>query len=196
MLGLSKSGGLLSAVALTLLAVPPAWGQKKPSPVDKAVVKLQAACTPAEAKPGQTVTLQVQVHLANGFYTYPLLQNDKAAEEMVNKLTILGGNHLIPVSSPVAASPVKSKPEPLLGIRDMRYLTGVVVYEQKFVVSPKAAPGNQTFVPELRLSVCSDNNCYPPKTVKPEATLKILDGPAMAIEPAFRAIVEKSLGGL
>lgn len=196
MTGRTQSSAMVIAAVLTLIAVHPSHGQSKPSPVDKAVVKLQAAFVPAEAKPGQTVTLQVQVQLANGFYTYPLVQNDKAAEEMINRLTVPAGNHLIAVSSPVAVSTVQSKPEPLLGIKEMRYLSGVVVYEQKFVVSPKAAPSMQELAPALRLSVCSDNNCYPPKTVKPTATLKILNAPTVEIEPAFRAVVEKALAGL
>lgn len=194
--GRTHTIGMLLAAAVMLLTVAPAPAQKKFDPLSKAVVKLQAVFVPAEARPGQTVSLQIHVHLADGYYTYPLHQPDKAAQEMINALTVSPNAPLIAVGVPSAISPVKSKPEPLLGIKEMRYLAGVVAYEQKFVVSPKATPTTLEATPALQLSVCSENNCYPPKTVKPTATLKILGGPAVEIEPAYRDAVEKAASGL
>ena len=75
-------------------------------------------------------------------------------------------------------SPTKTKAEPVLGIVAMTYLPGKVVYEQKAVVSPTAAAGTVEVAPKLRLSVCDENNCFPPRSVEPAATLTILAGPA------------------
>ena len=45
------------------------------------------------------------------------------------------------------------------------------------------------------LSVCDKNNCFPPKNVAVEASFKVLDGPAVAVDKAYADEVAKALIG-
>ena len=75
----------------------------------------------------------------------------------------------------------------------MQYHTGVVVYQRKAVVLPTAKAGEVTVtLPKFVLSVCDKDNCFPPKTLKPEAKLTVLDGPAVAVDKKYADEVEKA----
>ena len=84
------------ALVLAFLPAAPAAGQKA---FDKAVKKVEASFSPAEAKPGQTVTFSVTIELNDGYHTYPTVQTDKMAASMVNEIKFPdpganGGNHV------------------------------------------------------------------------------------------------------
>ena len=183
-----------TAAALASQAIPTsaAAGQKW---YENAVKKVEGSFAPTEAKPGQTVTFSLTVELNEGYYTYPVLQTDKGAEGMINHIKFPGPGNVIFVGETQDPKNVKAKAEPLLRIAELRYCEGVVVYTRKAVVSPKAASGPTTAKLEsFKLSVCNKDNCYPPKTVPVEATLKILPGPAVAVEKDYAEEVKKALG--
>lgn len=178
-----------SAISLLLVvSVAPA------ADINKGGVKsINATFEPTEAKPGQTVTLKLTVTLEDGYYTYPLVQTDKAAVSMVNKLEFPKGGSVVFVGDAYDPANPKKKAEPVVGIEELLYYTGTVVYERKAVVSPSAKPGEVAVqLPKFSLSVCDKDNCFPPKTHKPEATLKVLDGPAVAVDKKYAAEVEKA----
>jgi len=157
---------------------------------DKAVTKLTATFHPAEAKPGQTVTLKLTVELTDGYHTYPLVQTDKKAAAMVNKVIFPAAGAVVFVGEAIDPANAEIKAEPLLGIKAMKYCTGTVVYERTAVVSPTAKAGKVTVtVPKFIVSVCDKDNCFPPKTLMPEAALTILDGPAVAVDAKYAAEV-------
>ena len=69
---------------IVLLGILGAFGAP-PSPaadkaIDKVVKKVEARFEPATARPGQVVTLKVEVKLDDGWHTYPTLQEDKGAK--------------------------------------------------------------------------------------------------------------------
>ncbi len=188
---------LTAAAAFALAAGPSAAQDKKPAWWDKAVKKVEAAFDPAEAKPGQTVTLKLTVELHDGYYTYPLKQEDKAAAWMVNKLAFPEAGAVVFVGEPIDADDYKTKAEPELGIRELRYYPKKVVYERKAVVRPSQKPGEVAVkLPEFRLTVCDANNCYPARKLTPEAKLKVLDGPAVPVDPKYAGELKKAAGGL
>lgn len=159
----------------------------------KGVKAVEAKFEPAEAKPGQTVTLKLTVTLEDGYHTYPLVQKDKAAAGMVNKLEFPKGGAVVFVGESLDPPDPKTKAELTSGIEEMYYYTGTVVYERKAVVPPAAKAGEVTVqLPKFALSVCDKNACFPPKTLKPEAKLKVLDGPAVAVEKQYAEEVEKA----
>lgn len=179
-------------VALALSAVPGTAGAQKW--YEKAVKKVEAKFTPAEAKPGETVTFTLTVELNEGYYTYPLAQTDPAAVGMVNTLKFPKPGAVVFVGA-VSHGNVQTKAEPELGIKELRYQPGTATYTHKAVVSPKAAPGATTVkLTEFSLSVCDKSNCFPPKKVPVEAALKVLDAPAVPVEKAFAEEVKKALG--
>jgi hypothetical protein len=175
-----------------LPAAPAGAGAQKA--FDKAVKKVEGAFSPAEAKPGQTVTFTVTVELNDGYYTYPTVQTDKMALSMVNEIKFPDPGAVIFVGKVEDPKDTKTKAEPDLGILELRYCTDKVVYTRKAVVSPKAAAGPATVkLASFKVSVCDKDNCFPPKAVPVEATLKVLDGPAVEVEKAYADEVKKAL---
>lgn len=162
---------------------------------EKAVKKVEGKFTPAEAKPGQTVTFTLTVELNEGYHTYPLVQPDPKADAMVNVLKLPAADKLIFVGKPEDPKDFATKEESDLGIKELRYCPGTAVYTCKAVVSPKAAAGATAVkLTTFSLSVCDKNNCFPAKNVPVEAAFKVLDGPAVAVEKAYAAEVAKALG--
>ena len=184
---------LLFLAATVALSAPAAAEDKKPAWWDKAVKKVEASFDPAEARPGQTVTLKLTVELHDGYYTYPTRQEDKAAEGMVNKLVFPDAGSVVFVDKTVDPLDYLTKAEPLLGIRDLRYHPKKVVYERKAVVRPSQKPGEVAVkVKEFGLTVCDANNCYPARKLTPEAKLKVLDAPAVPVEAKYAEEVRKA----
>ncbi len=179
------------AFLLALLPASPASAQKW---YEKAVKKVEAKFSPAEAKPGQTVTFTVTIELNDGFHTYPTVQADKQAAAMVNEIKFPKADTVIFVGKTEDPKDAKTKAEPDLGILEMTYCTGTVTYTRKAVVSPKAATGATTVkLASFRLSVCDKDNCFPPKKVPVEAILKVLSGGAVEVEKAYADEVKKAL---
>jgi len=184
---------MMRVLPLLLLAVPafaqgPAW-------YGKAVESVEAKFVPSEAKPGQTVELQITVTLKLGYFTYPLVQKDKGAADMVNAIKYPTAGAIFFVGDTIDPPMPKSKAEPDLGIKEILHYTGSATYTRPVVVNPKATASTVTVtLPEFRLSVCDKDNCFPAYKLTPAATLKILDG-AVPVEAKYAAEVEKALKG-
>ena len=161
--------------------------------IDKIVKKVEAKLEPAEAKPGQLVTLKVMIELEDGWHTYPTEQIDKGAKSQVNKFVPPKEGVAIFVGKPIDPPNAKSKSEPDLGIEKMFYYPLGGTFEHKVVVSPKAIAGDTEIKFTLKLLVCDKNNCLPPEKFDLSAKIKILDGPAVEIDPKYKAEVEKLL---
>ncbi len=177
-----------SLAAQPLLAQQDAW-------YAKAVKSVEASVEPATARPGQTVTFRLTIELNDGYHTYPTVQADKKAASMVNMIKFPDAGTLIFVGTVKDPEKPDVKPEPDLGIKELRTYHGKVVYERTAVVSPKAAAGEAKIeLKSFKLSVCDADTCYPPKTLTPSAKLTV-KGEAMTIEKAWAAEVEKALAG-
>src|SRR5687767_15507199 len=74
---------VFAMAAAVLLAVAPG-SAAPPKWFEKAVKKIEGKFTPAEAKPGETVTFTLTVELNDGYHTYPTAQPDKLAAGLVN----------------------------------------------------------------------------------------------------------------
>jgi DsbC/DsbD-like thiol-disulfide interchange protein len=159
---------------------------------EKAVKGVSVAVEPAEAKPGQTVTVKLTVALHDGYTTYPLAQPEKAAANFVNVITFPKPGDVIFVGTASDPDKLPTKAEPDLGIKELRYATGTVTFTRKAVVSPKAAAGEAVVKATIKLSVCDKNTCYV-KDVPVEAKVKVFPGPAAEVEAAYRDEVTKAL---
>lgn len=183
-----RSVAVCSALAVILLA-----GTSRALDIDRAVKKVEATFEPAEAKPGQVVTLKIRVELDTGWWTYPTVQTDKAAANQINKFVFPKEGSLLFVGKPIDPTNPKSKPEPDLGIEKLLYYPGGGTYEHKVVVSPKAGKGEAEAKVTVKLTVCNTMNCVPGK-YDVTAKLKVLDGPAVEVDSTYKAEVEKLLG--
>ena len=186
---------LAFALPALVVALMPAQSFAQKDWYTKAVKNVTASFEPAAAKPGQTVTFRLTVELNDGYVTYPLTQKDKGAADMVNKIIFPKSGPVIFVGETADPAKLSTKTEQLGDLTlAIRYGSGVVTYTRQAVVSPKAAPGEVTVpLDAFKLNVCYEDKCYPEKTVPAAATLKVLDGPPVAIDPALAAEVAKAL---
>ena len=183
---------LFSVVSAMLISLP-AFASDKDWYV-KAVKGIEAKVIPAEAKPGETVTVRITVQLNDGYHTYPLVQPDPRAADQINKLTFPDADPagLIFVGTAKGPDNPTKKAEPALGIKEMHIFSGTATYERKAVVSPKANGKITVQIPKFQFMVCDENNCFPPKSLKPEATVTV-SGTAVPVAKEFAAEVETAL---
>jgi DsbC/DsbD-like thiol-disulfide interchange protein len=176
---------LLLAISLCLAVAAPAVAQS----AKDAVQKVEAVFEPADAKPGQTVTLKITVKLADGYYTYPTVQPAPEAKYSTNAIVVPAGGPIVFVDKTVDPAGPKTKK-----IEDYDLFTypGGGTWTRKAVVSPTAKAGATTAKVKIKLLVCEEDRCFPPKTHELEATLKVLDGPAVDVDPKYKAEVEKA----
>jgi hypothetical protein len=154
-----------------------------------AVKKVEAVFEPAEARPGQTVTLKIIVQLADGYYTYPTVQPAPEGKYSANAITFPAGGPVVFVGETVDPVGPKAKK-----IEDYELLTypGGGTWVRKAVVTPSAKAGPAAAKVKIKLLVCEEDRCFPPKTHELEATLKVLDGPPVAVDPKYKDEVEKA----
>jgi len=154
-----------------------------------AVKKVEASFSPAEAKPGQTVTLKIVVELAPGYHTYPVVQPSPEAKFSANKIAFAAGGPVVFVGDLV--DPVQPKVKKLEDY-ELHVYPGGGTWIRKAVVLPNAKAGAGTAKVKFTLLVCDEDNCFPPKTIELEATLKVLEGPSVAVDPRYKDEVEKA----
>ncbi len=183
-------------LSLGLLRTGSSYGQIT---FDKAVKEVAVRIVPSEAKPGQTVTIELRMEVNPGYHTYPTVQPDPEWKTQVNRFKLPKPNPqgLIFVGKPIDPPEVKTKVYALENRQAVQHqYTGSPTWKIHAVVSPDAKPGKleQKLDGFARLLVCDDMACAPPRTISPTVTLTILDGPAMAVEDAWKAEVEQALG--
>lgn len=186
---------LLATTAAAALALTPGRADAQKW-YERAVKSIEGKVTPAEAKPGQTVTFALTIELNEGFNTYPTVQPEKLAAGLVNVIEFPAPDALVFVGKLEDPKDFSTKEEPDLGVKALRVNAGKVTYTRKAVVSPKAPAGDvKVKLPLFSLSVCEKGKCYPAKNVPVEAAFKVLDGPAVPVEKAFADEVTKALAG-
>jgi hypothetical protein len=172
-------------VLLSFVVPLPALAQ--PKKAEDVVKKLEARFEPAEAKPGQTVTLKIALELADGYSTYPTVQPDRGAASMTNRIVFPKPGAVVFVGKLEEPADPKVKAEPDLQIEELRYYPGGGTWSRKAVVSPDAKPGEVTVnLSNVSLLICDKNSCFPPTKVAVSAKLKVLDGPPVGVDPAYK----------
>ena len=182
----------LSLAAPALAADP----GKKPQWFDQAVSAFAVTCEPAEAKRGEVVTLKIRLELKDGYTVYPLTQADPGAAGMASKVTFPKPGKVVFVGEAADPKGAKVKAEPELGIAELKYYTGKVVWERRFVVNPDAEPGELAVtLPSVKFAICDARSCFPPKGFEAAAKLKVLGGPPVPVEAKYAGEVAKALSG-
>ena len=136
---------------------------------------------PAEAKPGQTVTLKIKVELADGYYTYPVVSRPPEGKYSANKITFPTDGPVVFVGETV--DPVGPKSKKVEDYEISPTTPGAERGSARPSCSRPPRPGRHTAKVKVKLLVCDDDHCFPPKTIELEATLKVLDGPAVEVGP-------------
>jgi thiol:disulfide interchange protein DsbD len=160
------------------------------------VAKVQVSLEPTTAARGQTVKLKIEMELASGWHTYPVMQPDPQASEYVNKFDFPNTRDVVFVGSVQDPPGFVTKAEPVLNINAMHQYEGKVVWERPLVVRPDAPPGKtKVKVPLTAVQVCDESHCLPPPKLEPEVELTITDAPPKEIEPQYREQVQKAIDG-
>ncbi|HEX3148375.1 MAG TPA: protein-disulfide reductase DsbD domain-containing protein [Gemmataceae bacterium] len=176
---------ILLALPLCLTFVVPTFAD----PGKDAIKKVEAVFEPAQAKPGQTVTVKIIVELADGYHTYPVVQQVPEAKFSVNSITFPASTSVVFVGDTIDPVGPKTKKT-----EDYEYLVypGGGTWTRKAVVLPSAKAGATTAKVKLKLSVCDEDRCFPPKPYEFDVAIKVLDGPAEKVDPKYKAEVEKA----
>jgi hypothetical protein len=177
----------LLALSVFLACASATFGQANKA--KDAVQKVEAVFEPAEAKPGQTVTLKLTVRLADGYHTYPIVQLAPEAKYSTNSITFPKDGPIVFVGDTIDPLGPKSKK---VEDYDLLIYPGGGTWERKAVVLPTAKAGPTSSKVKFKLLVCDEDACFPPKSIDLEATLKVLDAAPVAVDPKFKAEVEKA----
>lgn len=171
----------VAAVIVLLFVAADASAQKKRERFADVVPRVEARFEPAEAKPGDTVVWKLTIELKPGWHTYPTRQATPGASEVIEIAfpTVEALAAKGEITDPPGAGTI---PNPEGGL-PLAVYDGTVTFEQKFVVTPRAANGPFTFTVPTRLLACDDNHCLPPEKVVTTATLTVAGASDQAVAP-------------
>jgi hypothetical protein len=166
----------------------PADGQTEP------IKQIDVRFEPAEARPGQTVTMKLDVKLNDGWRTYPSFQPDLVCHYCRNLFVMPLPGDVVFVERIKDPANFKVRKD---DIEECRYYDGGASWEFKAVVSPTAAPGiKKVALQKCVMLLVTRDFAVPPRKVTIAAELKVLDAPALAIEPKFKtAFLFKAVAG-
>jgi thiol:disulfide interchange protein DsbD len=162
---------------------------------DTAAPNVVATIEPATARRGEAVTWKFTIDVAPGWHTYPTKQVDPEAKSYVTKIdfTKLETKDVVMVGSLVEPPNVKTKPDPALDIKELRYYEGRAVWEAKLVVLPGAIPGEKAITIPVSIQVCDEQGCLPKKFDAP-LKLTVSDAPPVAVDPKYADAVKAASG--
>jgi thiol:disulfide interchange protein DsbD len=159
------------AAALTLLvAALPAPAQEIGGFGQDDPVRIEVAASPAEARPGETVTVRVTVTIEPEYHIYGL----PPVPELVypTKLTITPPPGFRSAGRPRGPEPDVHVDETLGGI-EVPWFRGTVVFEQDLVVAEGAAPGRVQVGVALDYMACTDEYCLDPSQAEGSVSLTV-----------------------
>jgi len=146
-----------------------------------AVAQYEAFFEPSQVAPGHQAAWKFRLRLAPGWHTYPTHQADINAEPYVSEFQVVDAGGLQPGT--LREPPPRSKPEPALKITQLQYYEGEVVWEWPFHVPDGIAAAETKVTVQVRLQVCDDRGCLPPRTLKLTTPLKIAGGKGPTSHP-------------
>ncbi len=172
-------------VSLTLFSVKPHLFAAETKGLESITLKVD----PPNPKPGQTMTVLVEVKLAKDHYTYPTQQITPEAQLQTSRFQVIKSKEFIVVGGVIDPKGGEIKKE-----GELEYLIypNGGIFSQKVVVSPKIPEGEYTIQVKFRPLICTKDNCYPPKDQNLSATIKV-SGPPVPVEEKYQAAVEKAL---
>ncbi len=181
------------AIAVASLAILPQQapisptGPKPKKPDSRAAAKpkdtkFKTEITPAEAKPGDTVTLKVTatVDTPAHIYKYSPTQPDDGPK--LTNFDLFNPDGLVPKGewTPDRA-PVKKKEPAFPTIEFLEFYEGEVTWSRSLEVPKDAQPGKKSVQVQITFMTCTDQNCsFPGQWTLPAAEFTVLPGAAPA----------------
>jgi thiol:disulfide interchange protein len=124
---------------------------------------------PTAVNPSDVVRLEVSVTLDPGFHTYGLVQPE--LKELASEITLDALGPLEPAGE-WSGTPAEEKVDEVLEKRIFIHHTGPT-WERELKVPAGTPPGEYKITGKLRLTVCNEFGCLPPRTEKFEVTLTV-----------------------
>jgi thiol:disulfide interchange protein DsbD len=184
---------LVMASLLLGLARPATAADEVPKPAQKDSpararpkdVELKTAIVPAEARPGETVRLQVTARLNPGWhiYTQAKTQDGEGPRKTVFDLFELGGLEV--AGDWKASKEPEAKAEPAFENQVFRYFDNEVTWSIPLKVPASSAPGKKIIRCQASYQVCNAQSCsFPGRWTLPDATLTVLPAEGGSRAPA------------
>lgn len=183
-----KWPGLFIATGLVLvvagIGTVPAWAEPQPKTKDSSArakpkqVTLTTSVLPAEAKPGETVQLQVTAKLDEGWhiYKYATSQPDDGPRSTEFDLFDTGGLKVVGDWKP--ERPPIQKPEPVFpNLKFVEFYDGEISWRIALQVPTDAAPGAHPIKVQSYYQICDPRSCSRPgRWTLPDAVVTIVGG--------------------
>ena len=129
--------------------------------LESPAVNFKIEISPQKAKPGDTVTLEIEADVVEGWHIYPQQKGDKVPAWLPTEIKF-DARGLEPSDKKFECS--KEPSEELVGKEIQSHLSGKFSWTQKF----KIAKGTKTFGGKgsIKFQVCDHERCLPPQTLK------------------------------
>ena len=137
-------------------------------PTSSNPVTAGAVLRPAEASPKSTLELLIKVRIAPGHHIFAMEKP---------------GPDKVPTSISLELPPDVTEegkwtgPAPAKAGSALVYKDSVVVFTRKLRISAGAKAGPRQLAGRIRYQACNDELCWPPKTIRLEASFKVLRSP-------------------
>jgi hypothetical protein len=149
-------------------AGPGAAAPEVAEPTSSNPVTAGAVLRPADASPKSTLELLIKVRIAPGHHIFAM---EKPGPERIPTSIALE------LPSGVAEEGEWTGPAPTKAGSALVHKDAVVVFIKRLKISAGTKPGPRTLVGRLRYQACNDELCWPPKTIRLEASFKVLASP-------------------
>ena len=154
-------------------------------------VAFTAAVTPAKARPGETVTVQVKAAISPSWHLYGMTPvPPPGPQETV--LTVKAGP-LTPVGKPTESATKKAM-DPNFG-KEVAYHEDAATFTQRLRVPENARPGSVPLTTTVRYMLCNESVCLPPRDADVAATVAIEAGAARPEYTVAAATADTTGGG-
>lgn len=153
-------------------------------------MEAEASLSATEGKPGDIITLKVDLNVKPGFHTYPTVQKDNNASAFVTSIRVKNEK-----DAPVERTGTIKEPEPKDKLEvalnaTVSYFDTPVTMEVPLKIRPTASAGKSKFTISLITQVCDDMGCIPYSrtfdfeiTIKPGETEKNPAPPQKPVPP-------------
>jgi len=170
-------GSLLDRTPITCWADEPPKPAQKNSPTrakPKDVV-LTTSVEPAEARPGDTVTLKVSAKLNPGWHIYTQAKTQEGDGPCKTILDLFDTAGLEVAGDWKAARKPESKAEPAFDNQTFEYFENEISWSVPLKVPAAAAPGKKSIRCQASYQICNAASCsFPGRWTLPDATLTVV----------------------
>ena len=182
----ATAGASILAPAFVAFQVPPSYesGPKPATKDTRAAARPKAASftaeiVPAEAKPGETVSLKVSARVDHPWHIYKYAKDDPGNGPKLTSFDLFAADGLTPKGEWTPdRPPIKRKDNAFKGLDFLEFHEDQVTWTLPLEVPPTILPGKKSAQVQVEFMICTDQNCSPPTRITlPPVAFAIVPGP-------------------